>query len=408
MLCCLLYRENHSQTHSSSLNNNNEESSSTISSMAGSSDVKEKADEHSKVQQCKNNQPPLQKCDSWDLRHSGNNPCKVFHVKTVEVTDIKSKVVNGHRHKVRNGHVSTSPSVGSCCIELVCSSSSDSQRSSASPVVNPSPCTQLTKAAKISPSSAAPSDDSLDAFGPKNGNRQLVQLARGPPPKGAPSLESSKSCNQHHTSTTVSNTSCPVTSHLGGEDQKNKSLCSAFFLLNQENSSSSVSSLVSLSSQEDSSAVPDDKSTNLRTCNWKSCGKELEPAELMEHIQSCHVRCQDGESFVCLWNGCKVYNKSSSSRRWLERHILGHSGDKPFRCIVDKCGMQFTSQYGLERHVNSHFDVSRPTSSKPGRHKEDTPSKLSKKKKVKRKRALPGNLYPLGATILNDVYNYWQ
>jgi zinc finger protein AEBP2 len=114
---------------------------------------------------------------------------------------------------------------------------------------------------------------------------------------------------------------------------------------------------------------------------------------LMDHLHRVHVQTQEGESFVCLWANCKVYNKTSSSRKWLERHVLSHSGDKPFKCIVDKCGMQFTSQYGLERHVNSHFNLSRPAGSKPGRHKEDTPYK-NKKKKAKRKRPMPGRGTP--------------
>lgn len=35
--------------------------------------------------------------------------------------------------------------------------------------------------------------------------------------------------------------------------------------------------------------------------------------------------------FVCLWKGCKVYNTPSTSQSWLQRHMLTHSGDKPFK-----------------------------------------------------------------------------
>ena len=35
--------------------------------------------------------------------------------------------------------------------------------------------------------------------------------------------------------------------------------------------------------------------------------------------------------FVCLWKGCKVYNTPSTSHSWLQRHMLTHSGDKPFK-----------------------------------------------------------------------------
>lgn len=50
------------------------------------------------------------------------------------------------------------------------------------------------------------------------------------------------------------------------------------------------------------------------------------------------------EQYVCLWTGCKVHGRTSCSRSWLERHVLAHAGTKPFRCIVDGCGLRFNSQ----------------------------------------------------------------
>lgn len=38
--------------------------------------------------------------------------------------------------------------------------------------------------------------------------------------------------------------------------------------------------------------------------------------------------------FVCLWKGCKVYNTPSTSQSWLQRHMLTHSGDKPFKVTL--------------------------------------------------------------------------
>ncbi|KAH3739380.1 hypothetical protein DPMN_046032, partial [Dreissena polymorpha] len=124
-------------------------------------------------------------------------------------------------------------------------------------------------------------------------------------------------------------------------------------------------------------------------CQWKDCDKVLENGEIMEHICLCHVQTQKGrEKFVCLWKGCKVYNKPSSSKCWLDGHILTHSGDKPFRCIVARCGQRFTSQGGLERHVNSHFNAQdQSPNSKQSKHgREDTPTKLFKRKRLKQKR----------------------
>jgi zinc finger protein AEBP2 len=85
----------------------------------------------------------------------------------------------------------------------------------------------------------------------------------------------------------------------------------------------------------------------------------------------------NGESFVCMWVGCKVFDKTSCSRSWLERHVCTHGGSKPFKCIVEGCGQRFSTQVNnsdiskneyliiliyfqtiLQRHVNSHFNQS--------------------------------------------------
>lgn len=62
-----------------------------------------------------------------------------------------------------------------------------------------------------------------------------------------------------------------------------------------------------------------------------------------------HVISQaSSEHYVCLWVGCKVHGRTSCSRSWLERHVLGHAGNKPFRCIVDGCGCRFNSQVSIK------------------------------------------------------------
>uniref|UniRef100_A0A1B6GXZ9 C2H2-type domain-containing protein n=2 Tax=Cuerna arida TaxID=1464854 RepID=A0A1B6GXZ9_9HEMI len=116
-------------------------------------------------------------------------------------------------------------------------------------------------------------------------------------------------------------------------------------------------------------------------CRWSECEEYFSTTSaLLEHLQAKHVNTQSlSETFVCLWNGCKVYDRASCSRSWLERHVLSHGGNKPFRCIVDGCGQRFSSQIMLERHVNQHFNQtensnSSGTSSK--RNLESTPNKL--------------------------------
>ena len=96
-------------------------------------------------------------------------------------------------------------------------------------------------------------------------------------------------------------------------------------------------------------------------CLWKDCGVSVNLTcgqSLLEHIHSVHVASQAAsqssstsssssettERYVCEWEGCKVQGRTSSSRAWLERHVLTHGGNKPFRCIVESCDQRFSSQ----------------------------------------------------------------
>ncbi|XP_043253450.1 general transcriptional corepressor trfA [Colletes gigas] len=100
------------------------------------------------------------------------------------------------------------------------------------------------------------------------------------------------------------------------------------------------------------------QATDSGVCRWDKCEESFESSGgLLEHLQTAHINTQTGgDNFVCQWQGCKVQGRSSCSRRWLERHVLSHGGNKPFRCIVDGCGNRFSSQTALERHVNGHFN----------------------------------------------------
>ena len=106
--------------------------------------------------------------------------------------------------------------------------------------------------------------------------------------------------------------------------------------------------------------------------------------ELASHAQEQHiepVKCSD--VFVCLWQGCKVYNRPSCSMTWFTKHLESHIGVKPFKCVIDGCSMSFSSQTGLARHVPCHFEDSvRPIKRTTTTGKEESPNK----KHLKRKR----------------------
>uniref|UniRef100_A0A8C3RBS9 Zinc finger protein AEBP2 n=1 Tax=Cyanoderma ruficeps TaxID=181631 RepID=A0A8C3RBS9_9PASS len=130
-------------------------------------------------------------------------------------------------------------------------------------------------------------------------------------------------------------------------------------------------------------------------CCWDHCHACFSSSpDLADHIRSIHVDGQRGGVFVCLWKGCKVYNTPSTSQSWLQRHMLTHSGDKPFKCVVGGCNASFASQGGLARHVPTHFSQqnSSKVASQP-KAKEESPSKagMNKRRKLKnkRRRSLP-------------------
>ncbi|XP_012880507.1 PREDICTED: zinc finger protein AEBP2 [Dipodomys ordii] len=111
-------------------------------------------------------------------------------------------------------------------------------------------------------------------------------------------------------------------------------------------------------------------------------------------LSTCRELSRATAVFVCLWKGCKVYNTPSTSQSWLQRHVLTHSGDRPFKCVVGGCSASFASQGGLARHVPTHFSQqnSSKVSSQP-KAKEESPSKagVNKRRKLrnKRRRSLP-------------------
>eukprot|EP00794_Sanderia_malayensis_P012810 gene12810-14123_t len=93
-------------------------------------------------------------------------------------------------------------------------------------------------------------------------------------------------------------------------------------------------------------------------CKWINCNERLKTAvELKTHVKDTHVKTMAASDlFFCFWQGCKVYNKPSSSYNWLVKHVNTHVGIRPFQCIIEPCDQSFASQAALSRHVQSHFN----------------------------------------------------
>ena len=58
-------------------------------------------------------------------------------------------------------------------------------------------------------------------------------------------------------------------------------------------------------------------------------------------FQNTHAASQNPDKkeedfqYKCLWTGCKVFGRASSSKSWLEKHVAGHvdGGQKPFQVM---------------------------------------------------------------------------
>lgn len=92
-------------------------------------------------------------------------------------------------------------------------------------------------------------------------------------------------------------------------------------------------------------------------CRWDRCTHTGDiNGSLFEHLLQ-HVNAQKNskKEQMCLWVGCRVYKVASRSVNYLEKHIHKHTNEKPFRCVFDNCTEQFTTQFALERHVQTHL-----------------------------------------------------
>lgn len=211
--------------------------------------------------------------------------------------------------------------------------------------------------------------------------QQQQQQHGSHPPAATAGPITSLASSSHRSLSSATLTSSSSSSSLISSTSQAKNSCKR--RLSHSKSSPCIASSSSSTAADSETKAAVDKTVK---CQWKKCSATPDAPDLMDHIQREHVNSQSGESFVCLWDSCRVYNKKSCSRKWLERHCVSHSGNKPFFCIFDGCGQRFLSHKGLERHVNSHFNACQTAQNKQIRSSGETPSKSQKKKNKTRKK----------------------
>ncbi|XP_062404114.1 zinc finger protein aebp2-like [Sardina pilchardus] len=200
--------------------------------------------------------------------------------------------------------------------------------------------------------------------------------------------EGSEDDNKRRVSIEMSSSDGEPLSRMDSEDSISSTL------MDMESTASSGRSTPAMMNGQGSLTPSSGKSVAYACC-WDQClDRYGSSPDLAEHLRAVHVDDQQGGEFRCLWKGCKVYNTPSTSQSWLQRHMLTHSGDKPFKCVVGGCTASFASQGGLARHVPTHFSqLSSSKVSSQGKLKEESPSKagINKRRKLKnkRRRSLP-------------------
>ncbi|CAF1052440.1 unnamed protein product [Brachionus calyciflorus] len=126
------------------------------------------------------------------------------------------------------------------------------------------------------------------------------------------------------------------------------------------NKSSSTSSL-STSHQDDSLIDP-----NRKKCLWNRCRFSVEANksndELIEHVKNRHILSQKScKKFHCLWKGCNVYDRPSTSFMWLERHVTDHIDLRPYSCLFSGCNRKFRTETELVKHCDLHCNTNSTT-----------------------------------------------
>lgn len=96
-------------------------------------------------------------------------------------------------------------------------------------------------------------------------------------------------------------------------------------------------------------------------CKWlvghatgaiEPCGVCVSSAsDLTKHIIEQHIGSRQKE-YTCYWHGCDRCQRPFSQRQKITRHIVVHTGDRPFKCTL--CDYACSEEAVLKQHLRTH------------------------------------------------------
>ncbi|XP_064466760.1 ras-responsive element-binding protein 1-like [Ornithodoros turicata] len=105
----------------------------------------------------------------------------------------------------------------------------------------------------------------------------------------------------------------------------------------------------SLSHKKDTTVVQPSKIEAVRNPSGDYVCPVCNDATDSPHAFTLHIRQHNPTDHS---HTCRLCGKTLSSASSLDRHMLVHSGERPFKCIV--CGMAFTTNGNMHRHMRTH------------------------------------------------------